>query len=516
MKISLIVFTQACQDVIYTKTKVKKSVNFLIAFFVISVMVFDVSAQETIRVIPKEIDDVLTNPGIGFMTFQRFNGDKLNEGPKWTEGKPIEYQPFDGNLENKDYPMTSIAYFRVYWKFIEPGMGKYNWELIDKTLKTARERNQTVMLRIAPYGPVAEDDNFDVPTWYREMVGAENERLPKETSWLTDANDPRYVKYFGGMIKALGQRYDGHPDLESVDLSIVGYWGEGSGSYLLTDQTRLALINAYLDNFKKTTLTFQPLNGDAPDPGVLVKGTNIAAYCPDERNIGTGMQMRNLGWRLDCHGDLRSSGWNHMTDVYPEDIIKSGMSEAWKKAPVTLEICATFLSWLEQYKYSKEMVEYVFEEGLKWHMSSFNAKSSAVPKEWRPLVDKWLNRMGYRFVLRRFTYPAYVTPNGKLSFNSWWDNKGVAPIYKKNFPLAIRLINKKRTEVLITDADITTWLPGDNIYDDSVFIPLDMPLGVYELQIGIIDRQSHKPKVNLAIEGKDPEGWYLLGKLEIK
>ena len=37
-----------------------------------------VLAQKTVKVRPKEIDDVLTNPGIGFMTFQRFNGDELN------------------------------------------------------------------------------------------------------------------------------------------------------------------------------------------------------------------------------------------------------------------------------------------------------------------------------------------------------------------------------------------------------------------------------------------------------
>ena len=43
-------------------------------------------SQELVVVRPTEIDDVLINPGIGFMTFQRFNGDKLNEGKKWTEG----------------------------------------------------------------------------------------------------------------------------------------------------------------------------------------------------------------------------------------------------------------------------------------------------------------------------------------------------------------------------------------------------------------------------------------------
>ena len=94
-------------------------------------------SQETVIVRPKEIDDVLVNPGIGFMTFQRFNGDTLNEGQKWTEGYPIEYQDFDGNLENEDYPMTSLAYFRVYWKFIEPAKGEYRWG--DKILVTGAD-----------------------------------------------------------------------------------------------------------------------------------------------------------------------------------------------------------------------------------------------------------------------------------------------------------------------------------------------------------------------------------------
>jgi len=95
-------------------------------------------AQKTVIVRPKEIDDVLVNPGIGFITFQRFNGDELNQGLKWTEGYPIVYQEYKGSLENKDHPMTSIAYFRIYWKFIEPERGKYAWDLLDKALMTAQ------------------------------------------------------------------------------------------------------------------------------------------------------------------------------------------------------------------------------------------------------------------------------------------------------------------------------------------------------------------------------------------
>jgi hypothetical protein len=68
---------------------------------------------------------------------------------------------------------------------------------------------------------------------------------------------------------------------------------------------------------------------------------------------------------------------------------------------------------------------------------------------------------------------------------------------------------------MLTDADITSWLPGDKVYDDAVFIPLDMPAGEYQLQIGIIDRQSHEPRVKLAIEGMDQEGWYTIGRMNI-
>lgn len=483
---------------------------------VISFMV-SINAQENpvvVKVKPTEIFDVINNPGIGFTTFQRFNGDDLNQGAGWTEGLPIEYQDFDGNTSNENYPQTTIAYFRIDWAFVEPEQEQYNWPLIDKALKTAAERGQTLMVRVVPY----EGGKKDVPAWYRAMVGKEKNELSKK--WRIDPEDPRYIYYFGRMIKALGQRYDGHPDLESVDVSIVGLFGEGDGSHLLTDKTRQALINCYLDNFRKTYLTFQPLNGDAPDPGVLVNGTSIAASWPDGRNNGTDPQMRYLGFRLDCLGDMTTDlwpekNWSHMTDIYPKDIIKSGMGEAWKKAPVTMEICYTFLHWLEKLKYDEKTVEYIFGEALKWHITSFNAKSSPVPQVWSPLVDKWLNKMGYRFVLRKFEYPSFVMRQGQLSFTSLWGNIGVAPIYK-DYKFAIRLKNPQRTQVFCTCANLLTWLPGDIVQDENLFIPFDMPVGTYQLEISIISPVSLEPRVRLAISGINEDGWYPMGEIVVK
>ena len=233
------------------KSKNKIIFSLVIIFFGICNLV----AQENLgtpvgmtKVYPKESDELLLNPGIGFTTFQRFNGDALNPGIDWTEGFPITYQKFDGDLTNDRYPQTTIAYFRVNWRFIEVEPKVYKWELIDKALKTAADRGQTLMLRISPY---EGGDEKDVPTWYRNMVGEEKLKSKK---WRVDPESPEYLEYFGGMIAELGKRYDGHPDLEAVDISFIGYWGEGDGMELLSNKTRIGLINAYLDNFKKTHL----------------------------------------------------------------------------------------------------------------------------------------------------------------------------------------------------------------------------------------------------------------------
>jgi hypothetical protein len=199
-----------------------------------------------------------------------------------------------------------------------------------------------------------------------------------------------------------------------------------------------------------------------------------------------------------------------MTDVYPEAIVHLGLADAWKTAPVTMEVC-----WVMQYWKDKGWnPDYIMDQAIKWHISSFNAKSSPVPAHWKPLVDRWLNRMGYRFVLRRFTYNSAVDSSRKLQFTSWWENKGDAPAYR-SYRLALRLRHGDTSRVLVTDADIRSWLPGDSLFDDSVFIPADLPDGAYNLDLALLDPAADQPKIKLAISGIEPDGWYPLGTIQL-
>jgi hypothetical protein len=214
-----------------------KKLKRMSAWAALAVIALPLLAQQEMTVVkPHETQEVLNNPGIGFTTFQRFNGDKLNLGEDWTEGFPLDYQPTPSTDRDPGYPATTLAYFRLYWRFLEPKKDEYDWSQIDKALITAHKRGQTLILRLAPNGS-ATNVKGDVPDWYREETGEQPAKVKQASSWkgttgkwVVDPENPAYAREFGAMVRALAARYDGDPRLELVDISIVGAWGESAGS----------------------------------------------------------------------------------------------------------------------------------------------------------------------------------------------------------------------------------------------------------------------------------------------
>jgi hypothetical protein len=49
--------------------------------------------NETVVVRPEPLNEVLVNPGMGITTFQRFNGQALNQGVRWSEEGPTAKHP---------------------------------------------------------------------------------------------------------------------------------------------------------------------------------------------------------------------------------------------------------------------------------------------------------------------------------------------------------------------------------------------------------------------------------------
>jgi len=335
------------------------------------------------------------------------------------------------------------------------------------------------------------DQSHPLPEWYRNS-GARRANKAEDSDgrvWSPDANDPLYAQRWGALVAAAGKRYNGHPDIDAVDISTVGYWGEGWGPYLPDWSVQQALIDQYFTAFDRTRLL---MNFDEP---------RALAY-------GTG---RGAGWRLDCWGDLGGRGKTmmHMLDLYPQQVVRTGIQEVWQRSPVSLETCGTPLSW-KHWGYSDKQLQYIFDQALRWHATSINIKSTAIPGEWKPAFREFEKKIGYRLILRRLEYPVSTAAGGMMPVSMWWLNAGVAPLYGE-YRLALRI----EDAVVRVPADVRKWLPGDAVFDGTVYIPETVRPGTHRLLVALLSPRTGQPAVRLAIEGRQPNGWYDVGAIEI-
>jgi hypothetical protein len=440
------------------------------------------SIAQTTVIRPTEIDDILVNPGMGIETFNRFSGQGLNEGTTWSEVGPEKALP-DAATGTVDFPGSSVAYLRWFWSQLEPQPGKYRWEIIDSALAEAHRHKQRLAIRLMPY-----DNKNPLPEWYiHSGARRANKSGDKDGEiWSPDANDPSYIKSWSAIVSEMGKRYDGHPDLDHVDISTVGYWGEGWGPYLPEWPVQQQLIDVNFQAFPRTLLL---MNFD--ELPALVYGTKKGA-----------------GWRLDCWGDMGRPFKNfaHMLDLYPQQIARGKLQDVWRTAPVSLETCGVPESW-KQWGFS---LKPILDQALRWHASTINIKSSPIPAEWKAAFDEFQKQVGYRFVLKKLEYPTNVSRGSMAQVNMWWFNAGVAPVYR-SYLLALKIGDA----VVALDADLRQWLPGDSVYENTVPIPRELKSGKYRLRVALLDPRTRTPAIRLAIAGLQSDGWYDLGDITV-
>jgi Domain of unknown function (DUF4832) len=151
---------------------------------------------------------------------------------------------------------------------------------------------------------------------------------------------------------------------------------------------------------------------------------------------------------------------------------------------------------------------------LRWHVTSLNVKSSAIPPDWKPAFDEFQKKMGYRFELRRFEYPGAIRAASDVPIKMWWVNSGVAPVYRP-YILALSCHSAANDVVLEVPSDVRKWLPGDAVVEESIAVPA-MAAGEYRIRVALLDSRTHKPAIQLGIAGRTEDGWYDLGPITIQ
>ena len=398
------------------------------------------------------------NPYTGFTSFQHFNGEKLYSDivvkpeNKYTETERVECYPTSPDAAENGrnegwYPDSTVAYIRVLWKEFEPERGVYNYGFIEDILKNARSHGQSLVFRLMAHSTRACDD---VPDWLRELIPCP-ERPPMKR--LKDSpTDPLFLELFLEAVLKLGARFDSDPTLDAVDISLPGAWGEGHKLELYPEDTLTRIVDTYIKAFPTTQLYAQ-----AARPNLI-------------RYAG---RFTKVGWRGDGFGSPK-----HIYEMYPAWVEE--IKDVWKTAPVSFEA----YWWINEWTRQGWNIDDIIELSLKWHLSTFNAKSIAFDPALKPKIEAWISKMGYHFTPVSMTVPDSVPAGGDLELSLTVNNCGVAPIYKK-LPLYICLKGKDGVYEKRTEVDITKWMPGESREELSLPIPATLTYGSYDIFISI-------------------------------
>jgi hypothetical protein len=423
----------------------------------------------TATVTPTVIDDLLLNPGIGFADFAVGWGS----------------QPSDS-----EYPRGTVGYVRWTWADVEPAEGQYDFAKVDDMIAAARGRGETLAFRIMPCYDTSS------PQWLLDKGVAS---VVASDGVFPDHNSPTFLQYHEAMVRAFGARYSGSLEVDHVDIGSVGCWGEWNtaccngtecDALFPTEANQRAIIDWYVEAFPSTP---------------LVALVGAPAYAEEQ----------GAGWRGDCFGDygMFGSTWNHMEDSYPQAAADPVIGNAWKTAPVQFEACGVMQDWYDR----GFDIDLILSKSLEWHMSVFNGKSSPVPASWRPKVDEWLKRVGYRVVLTSLTHTARAAAGGSLALHAEWDNVGVAPPYHP-WPVAFRLRGAGDEVVAqwTSTAALRTFLPGAHAVDDVVVVPAGVPPADYALDVAVLTEDGASAHVRLAISGARTDLWYPLSTVTVE
>lgn len=424
---------------------------------------------------PAPVEDTtlfLQIPGVGWQTFDRTADNDLNL-------KELRFK-------------SGCAYYRWYWKTVEPKEGEYAFDMVDKLLQDCRKNNQALAFRIMCENPTGEG----LPKWLIDKgIKRTYTSCPQEGAhYVPDMSDPVFISYHEKLIRALGKRYDGHPDLAQVDIGSVGLWGEW---HIYCDQNLMpdsaiqhSVIDLYFESFPNTPLSALQ-----------------ACIINDDYAVKRGV----CGWRADSWGDADATGgrWNHHEKFYWPT--HNRYPNLWKSGPVVFEPGEPG-GYMDGWTVPSKTI---VDDALAWHATMVSNKSRYIPKALIPEIERLVMKLGFRLVLREITYDSMVASGSVVPINMKWENLGIAPPYRDH-RIAFRLKkNNVNSGVIITGQSIKGWLPGETNIIVNYKLPADLAAYNYTLEMGIVFHSSIEHTIPIDNKGKTDDGWYKLGSMKV-
>jgi hypothetical protein len=390
----------------------------------------------------------------------------------------------------------SVVYIRFGWADAEPEKGKYQWNVIDDAIANWKSRDATISMRVMATSAHSKG-YYCSPKWlfdggckgFEYEVGGDDPTKGGHRILRIepDYSDPIFLAEHGRFITELGQRYDGHPAIEFLDIGSYGMWGEWHTKHPAPVEIRKRIVDMYLKAFRKTPLVF--MSDDA----------EVLKYALEH---GTGFRRDGVGSPTHEQNWIGSKKYAEVTT----------MADTWKTAPVVFE-------WYGDYAYLQSR-KWSFDAAINFmlqnHVTLINDNIGKFPPEALPQLQKLARLAGYRFTLREVAHERNVRAGGSLNVHMLWANVGVGKLYRP-YSLRLSLLDGSNRAVCTTDAqaDPREWLPGEHPVQTKMNLPTTMKAGTYTLAVSLEYPAGKYPPLKLANELKSQNGKYPVGTVSV-
>jgi len=462
-----------------------------------------------------------------------------NQTPKNNPHKGWYLHYFDNCIEKyfdpdnpddylKDFPSFNHIYLRLAWSYLEPEEGKFNWDLIDDVIKRWIVNDRRVSFRIS----TKETDKkqpYATPEWvvkagcHGEFTGTHG---GEKICFEPDYGDPIFLEKFNNFMTAFGERYDGCPFVEYIDIGSMGEWGEchteGASERTWPVEVMKEHIDIHTRNFKNTKILY---NYDMSSVRRTYDGT--------EEELLNYAVMKGCGVRADSccvsfYADRYGLSSMHIPSMFkpfynvgPMDLEFAHWSHAGKKE-----------NWREGFPALASVYEtHATFAGFHGYAREFLSQHPGV-------AEMMGNLLGYWYFPQAVYLPDQVRAGQRSSLGMAWENRGVSPcFYKYDLYLKLRNIRSGETELIaLEECDNRKWEPGVSYEEIYSFRPSEkLSPGEYEVLIGLFEPNPVNPKIpsgysplkeypfpgrpieiGLLDSIRDKEGFYRMEKIEIK
>jgi hypothetical protein len=419
----------------------------------------------SVTVTPELDDSLLINPGKGFVEY-------YGTEPAVTPG------------------FISIGYTRPVWSDVEPEEGAFNWRPIDDFIAAFKAYGKKAAFGIicvsTGYGK-----QYDVPKWVfddgAEPLAIPDSSTPSKTQIVPKHwDDPVFLNKLHAFIKVFGDRYDGNPDVEYIDVRDYGNWGEGHIGMLGNDPN---IILTPPDNLQNNY--FQPYFDAFPHTQLIIPW-------------GSDLYDNVYDWAVAKGAGMRRDG---ILSQYSKN--GSECFRAYGHSPAVFEYCSDYATTKQQGYWSQaNLMSYI--EGGK---PSFMQWDDQIFKENHDFILALGNKIGYHFVLKKAVLPGLLHGSRVFPVHMVWQNDGVAPVYVPCITYLALLDSHDNVvqKQLIEESRPQNWRPDQISVEHWSGRFTGVSPGSYKMAVGLfLNKSDNDPAYRLGIQGRTADGWYVL------